>query len=64
MWELIRSSSLEQALDSLEKDMDFLLEGGVYTKEIIKAYIEVKREELIRVNTTTHPVEFDLYYSL
>lgn len=57
-------SSLEQALDSLEKDHAFLLEGGVFTKEIIDAYIEVKREEVTRLNMTTHPVEFDLYYSL
>ena len=56
-------SSLEQALDALEKDQDFLLEGGVFNKEIIEAYIEVKREEVSRVNMTTHPVEFDLYYS-
>lgn len=57
-------SSLEQALDSLEQDHAFLLEGGVFTKEIIDAYISVKREEAERVNMTTHPVEFDLYYSL
>jgi glutamine synthetase len=58
------ASSLEQALDCLEKDHAFLLEGGVFTKEIIDSYIEVKREEVTRVNMTTHPVEFDLYYSL
>lgn len=58
------SSSLSQALDALEKDMGFLLEGGVFTKEIIDAYIGVKREEVMRLNMTTHPVEFDLYYSL
>ncbi|VVC76583.1 Glutamine synthetase [Aquicella siphonis] len=58
------ASSLEQALDSLEKDHAFLLEGGVFTKELIDAYISVKREEVTRVNMTTHPVEFDLYYSL
>ncbi len=57
-------ASLEQALDHLEKDHAFLLEGGVFTKEIIDSYIEVKREEVIRYNMTTHPVEFDLYYSL
>lgn len=56
-------SSLEQALESLEKDHAFLLEGGVFTKEIIDAYITIKREEVTRVNMTTHPVEFDLYYS-
>jgi glutamine synthetase len=57
-------SSLEQALDSLEEDHAFLLEGGVFTKDIIDAYIEVKREEVVRLNMTTHPVEFDLYFSL
>jgi len=57
-------SSLEQALDSLEQDHAFLLEGGVFTKELIDSYIEVKREEVTRLNMTTHPVEFDLYYSL
>ncbi len=58
------AASLDQALDSLEKDQDFLLEGGVFTKELIDAYIAVKREEVERVNMTTHPIEFDLYYSL
>jgi len=57
-------SSLEQALDSLEQDHAFLLEGGVFTKDIIDAYIQVKREEVTRLNMTTHPIEFDLYYSL
>lgn len=57
-------SSLEQALDNLEQDHDFLLAGGVFNEEIIKSYIEMKREEVTRLNMTTHPVEFDLYYSL
>ncbi len=56
-------SSLEQALDSLEKDHAFLLQGGVFTKDLIDAYIDVKREEVTRLNMTTHPVEFDLYFS-
>ncbi len=58
------ASSLEQALDCLEEDQEFLLEGGVFSRELIKAYIAIKREEVTRVNMTTHPVEFDLYYSL
>jgi glutamine synthetase len=58
------AASLDQALDALEKDQAFLLEGGVFTKELIDSYITVKREEVTRVNMTTHPVEFDLYYSL
>lgn len=58
------ASSLEQALDNLEQDHAFLMVGGVFTKEIIDSYIKIKREEVERVNMTTHPVEFDLYYSL
>jgi len=57
-------TSLEQALDSLEKDQAFLLEGGVFSKDLIEAYIAIKREEATRVSRTTHPVELDLYYSL
>lgn len=58
------AASLEQALDSLEKDYKFLLEGDVFNEDIIHAYIALKREEVTRVNMTTHPVEFDMYYSL
>lgn len=56
-------SSLEQALDCLEANHDFLLEGGVFSKDLIKSYIEVKREEVDRLNRTTNPVELDMYYS-
>lgn len=56
--------SLDEALNALEMDNEFLLEGGVFTKEIIDAYIAIKREEVQKLNMTTHPVEFDLYYSL
>lgn len=57
-------SSLEQALDSLENNHAFLLEGGVFTEDLINAYIGVKREEVTQLAMTTHPIEFDLYYSL
>lgn len=57
-------SSLDQALDYLEKEGDFLLEGGVFNKALIENYIAIKREESSKVNMTTHPIEFDLYYSL
>ncbi|WP_171263559.1 type I glutamate--ammonia ligase [Acinetobacter sp. ANC 5054] len=56
--------SLEMALDALEADHDYLLKGGVFTKDMLDAYVEVKREDVRRLNTTTHPVEFDMYYSL
>ncbi|HEX4938868.1 MAG TPA: glutamine synthetase, partial [Candidatus Kapabacteria bacterium] len=56
-------SSLEQALDTLEQRGDFLLEGGVFSEDMIKAYVELKRGEVERLNMTTHPIEFDMYYS-
>ena len=55
--------SLEMALDALKVDHEFLLKGGVFTKEMIDAYIELKMEEVRRLNTTTHPVEMEMYYS-
>ena len=58
------ASSLEMALDALEADCDFLTAGGVFTDDMIDAYIELKREEVERLNMTTHPVEFDMYYSV
>lgn len=58
------AASLGDALDALELDHDFLLEGGVFNKEIISSYVQLKREEVTRLNMTTHPIEFDMYYSL
>ena len=58
------ASSLEMALDALEGDKDFLTAGGVFTDDMIDAYVELKREEVERLNMTTHPVEFDMYYSV
>lgn len=55
--------SLTQALNSLEADQAFLLEGGVFTSDMIEAYIQLKRQEVLRVNMTPHPVEFEMYYS-
>ena len=58
------AESLDQALGCLKEDHAFLLEGGVFTKEFIDAYIDLKMEEVRRLNTTVHPVEFDMYYSV
>ncbi|QDP02441.1 glutamate--ammonia ligase [Thalassotalea sp. PS06] len=58
------ASSLEEALDCLEADMDFLTEGGVFTQDMIDAYIELKRADIEKLNMTTHPVEFEMYYSV
>ena len=56
--------SLEQALDYLDKGRSFLTKGGVFTDSFIDAYIELKMQEVTRFRMTTHPVEFDMYYSL
>jgi glutamine synthetase len=55
--------SLREALESLEADNAFLLEGGVFTSDQIEAYMELKWEEQLRFETTPSPVEFDMYYS-
>ncbi len=57
-------SSLEQALDALDADREFLKAGGVFSDDAIDAYIELKRAEVEKLNMTTHPVEFDMYYSV
>jgi glutamine synthetase len=56
-------SSLEQALEALENDNEFLTRGGVFSKEMIDAYIALKMEDVTRMRTTTHPIEFDMYYA-
>lgn len=58
------ASSLEEALNALNTDRDFLTKGGVFTDALIDAFIELKRQEVQRLNMTTHPVEFDMYYSV
>ncbi|MFA7279523.1 MAG: type I glutamate--ammonia ligase [Sterolibacterium sp.] len=57
-------SSLDQALDYLDKDREFLTRGGVFSNEMIDAYIELKMEEVTRFRMTTHPLEYEMYYSL
>ena len=60
-----RSASRDsKALESLDADREFLTAGGVFTDDMIDAYIELKMEEVYRVEHTTHPVEFDMYYSV
>jgi glutamine synthetase len=57
------ASSLEQALQALDADREFLKAGGVMDDDMIDGYIDLKMEEVERLNSTTHPVEFDMYYS-
>jgi glutamine synthetase len=58
------AETLGQALAALDQDREFLLAGNVFSNDLIDGYINLKHEEVARVNQTTHPVEFDLYYSL
>ena len=55
--------SLEQALEALDMDRDFLKAGGVFTDDVIDSYIALKNEEVSRLRLATNPVEFDMYYS-
>ncbi|MCQ9372980.1 type I glutamate--ammonia ligase [Methyloversatilis sp. XJ19-13] len=57
-------ASLDEALDALAADHAFLTKGGVFSEDFIAAYIELKMTEVNRTRMTTHPVEFEMYYSL
>ncbi|MBB3974421.1 glutamine synthetase [Hansschlegelia beijingensis] len=56
--------SLREALQSLDKDREFLKKGGVFTDDQIDSFIELKMQDVIRFEHTPHPVEFDMYYSV
>ena len=57
-------ASLEEALEALSADRAFLTAGGVFSDDQIDAYIELKMEEVTALRMTTHPVEFQMYYSV
>jgi glutamine synthetase len=56
--------SLDEALEALDGDRNFLKAGDVFSDDLIDAYLELKNENVTRLRMTTHPVEFDMYYSL
>ncbi len=56
--------TLDQALTALDRDRDFLTMGGVFTDDLIDAYITLKRTEIDAVEAVPHPVEYQLYYSV
>jgi glutamine synthetase len=58
-------SSLPEAIDALENDHDFLLEGNVFTKDLIETWIEYKRaNEIDQIKLRPHPWEYHLYYDI
>ena len=57
-------TSLEQALDALENDHDYLTVGGVFPELLIEKFIKTKREECSNISKIPHPAEFDKYFNL
>ena len=58
-------SSLPEVLDALELDHEYLLEGGVFTKDLIETWVAYKRSaEIDYVRLRPHPAEFELYYDI
>ena len=55
--------SLDQALDALEADSDFLTQGGVFTPDVIDMWLEIKRAEAQEVRLRPTPYEYELYFS-
>ncbi len=56
--------SFDEALKALDEDREFLTRGGVFSDDAIDGYLELKNEEVQQLRMSTHPVEFELYYSL
>ena len=57
--------SLEEALDALEADHQFLLKGDVFTEQLLRTYIDYKREKEVQaIKLRPHPYEFALYYDI
>ena len=58
------AGSLREALASLDADRGYLKMGGVFTDDMIDAYIELRMEENMRYEMSPHPIEYDMYYSV
>lgn len=56
--------TLREAIECLKEDYSFLMEGGVFSKDMIDAYIKMKMDEVHRYEQIPHPLEFEMYYSL
>jgi glutamine synthetase len=57
-------TSLNKALDALEEDHDFLLNGGVFTEDLLENWIKIKRKEVAEIRIRPTPHEFEMYYDL
>jgi glutamine synthetase len=56
--------SLREALESLDADTDFLMQGDVFTKDMIEGYMELKWRDVHSFEQAPHPIEFQMYYSV
>jgi glutamine synthetase len=56
--------ALDQALEALDRDREFLTAGGVFSDDLIDGYIDLKMDEVTQMRMTTHPLEFNMYFSL
>ena len=56
-------SSLDMALDYLDRDREFLTRGGVFSDDMIDAYIALKMQEVTRYRASVEPCEYDMYYA-
>ena len=66
-WSVSRlsSASLDAALDNLEADHEFLIDGGVFTPDLIETWIDYKRaNEIDPIRLRPHPHEFAMYYDI
>jgi glutamine synthetase len=57
------SGSLRESLLALERDHDYLLEGGVFTKDLVQSYSALKWEEVYALEHHPHPIEFSNSYN-
>ena len=55
---------LEDALDALEADHDFLTAGGVFPEQLIRSFIALKRKDCLELSKIPHPAEFEKYFNL
>jgi len=58
------AGSLREALESLDADREFLKKGGVFTDDMIDAYVTMKWEDVYKFEQAPHPAEFDMYFSV
>ena len=57
------SNSLEDAVENLKQNHEFLLQGDVFTKDFINSYINLLEQDIFQIRSLVHPYEFELYYS-